>query len=290
MGAKRKLQASLRKKKKSWYNIVTTKLFNEMSIGETRVYESTELIGKPIKANLMVLTNDIKKQNVNMLFKVAKVSGEIAVAEPVGFETMPAAIKRLIRRARDRIDSSFVCKTQDKKFVRVKIVLITRNNTARSVRSLVRRSAERIVADAASNTTFEKLLLNIINNKVQITIRDSLKRVYPLRSVDVRMLELVNSPAGPVVEIKPGMQVIPEITKEPTEEELSENEAKEQNIIKVPSKNKENLAIDSEEDMAEAEFSESEDSNNENPEEETSAKKTKKKKVIAEEDDFSSED
>ena len=107
----KKILKGMKKRKKEWYDIVATKLFNEMKLGETTVADVSSIIGKPLKVNLMSLTNDIKKQNSTISFVITQIKGDKAVADPVSFEVMPAAIKRNIRRQRDRIDASFVCYT-----------------------------------------------------------------------------------------------------------------------------------------------------------------------------------
>ena len=59
-------------KKKQWYQIVAPNQFDNVTLGETLVAEPKAMLGKTLTHNLMNLTNDTKKQNINIHFKVIK--------------------------------------------------------------------------------------------------------------------------------------------------------------------------------------------------------------------------
>ena len=64
--AKARAKKLTKAKKKTWVKIHAPKIFNEQIIGETLVADSSLTIGKPITVNLMNLTGDIKKQQINI--------------------------------------------------------------------------------------------------------------------------------------------------------------------------------------------------------------------------------
>ena len=63
-------------KKKQWYNIIAPKQFDNAVIGETLVYEPGAMLGKTLSHSLMNLTNDTKRQNINIHFKVVEIDGD----------------------------------------------------------------------------------------------------------------------------------------------------------------------------------------------------------------------
>ena len=71
--------------KKEWYPILAPKIFHNEVLGETPVYDTQQMIGKTITKNLMNLTNDVKRQNINIGFKIVGVQNGKAITDIVGY-------------------------------------------------------------------------------------------------------------------------------------------------------------------------------------------------------------
>jgi len=181
----------LKKKKKTWHKIRATSLFNDMVLGESPVVDVASLIGRPLKINLMFLTNDIKKQQININFRISQIKGDYAVAEVVGFEILPAAIKRMIRRNRDRIGNSIICYSKDGKKLRMKFILITRNSTKRSINTALNNKCVEFLQAYTQKLNFDQVMHNLINKRIQLGIKDALKKTYPLKFADISMMNVI---------------------------------------------------------------------------------------------------
>ena len=107
--------AEVKVKKKNFVKIVAPKQFNEQIIGETPVSDARLLIGRKMKINLMSLTNDPKKQNIQVKFNMANLKGDSVGTEIVGYTLVPAFVKRLVRKDKVRIDDCFTAKTASTK-------------------------------------------------------------------------------------------------------------------------------------------------------------------------------
>ena len=57
-------------KKKTWFDIVGPKIFNERFLGSTPAFSLDDIKGRTIKLNLMKVTGNMKSQNVNVTFFV----------------------------------------------------------------------------------------------------------------------------------------------------------------------------------------------------------------------------
>ena len=114
--------------KKRWCNIVSPEMFRDFVIGETFVAEPSSIVGKTLSINLMTLTNDIKKQNINLKFLVNKIQNDTGIANVIGYELVPSSVRRLVRRGKERIDPSFVCHTSDIIMVRVMPLMLAAIN------------------------------------------------------------------------------------------------------------------------------------------------------------------
>ncbi len=188
--AKKSDSKSTSKKKKSWFSIVAPQVFNSMAIGETTAVEGTDLIGRSIKVSLMNLTRNMKKQNITVTFKIDGLKDNVAQTHVFAFETNQASVKRFVRRRRDKIDDSIVAKTKDGKLVRVKPMLITRNNTSNPVLGEMRHAMRYKVVSDMAKLTYGQFVEKIINDQFAKDIKYAIQKIYPVRNVSIRTFQL----------------------------------------------------------------------------------------------------
>ena len=176
--AKRKtVKAQGRIKKKKWCEILTTKQFNNTVLGESHVTEPDLLLDKHINVNLMTITNEARKQHINLKFKVNKVTESKGIAEPVSYMMSGSFIKKLVRRKRNKIDMSFTAFTKDANPIVIKILLITIAKAPNSVVSALRRRATVFTKSFMKATLFQEAINKMISNSFQKSLkkRDDLK-------------------------------------------------------------------------------------------------------------------
>lgn len=197
-------------RKKKLLPIYADKIFNNTLLGETMVETSQALMGRGISMNLMVLTGDMKKQNVTVKFKVNRVENNKAVADLIGYYLSFASVKRMVRRGKDRIDLSFTGKTADHKLVRIKPILITKSSTTRAVLTSLRKNCFVLTTNFLKETKYNDVFSAVISNRLQKFLNDSLRKVYPLRTVEIRVLELEKTKAAESQTTKEAPQVLDE--------------------------------------------------------------------------------
>jgi len=178
------------KKKKKWYAVVAPKEMNNVLIGETLSQEPGALVGRGFNVNLMTLTNDMKKQNMMARFKVTAVKESTAETEFVAFHLSTAHIRRLAKRARDKVEDSFKCKTKDGKAITVKPLLLVRSKLQRTALTSLRMAAREAITKEAEKSTFMDLSLAVINGDLQRQLKQPLKKVYPVMMAEIRAVEL----------------------------------------------------------------------------------------------------
>jgi small subunit ribosomal protein S3Ae len=140
-------------KKKQWYSIIAPKQFDNAVIGETLAYEPGAMLGKTLSHSLMNLTNDTKRQNIYIHFKVVEIDGEKAKTSIIGYEIIHSSVKRFVRRNSEKIDMSFTCETSDNVFLRVKPLIVTRSDVKDSIASKIRNNAAGILAKTIKKMT-----------------------------------------------------------------------------------------------------------------------------------------
>ncbi len=178
------------KAKKKWLRVLALKPFNDHFIGETFVFNAEDAIGKKIKISLMSLTNDPKRQNINLMFEITKKHGDCLGAEIVGYNLVASSIKRFVRRNCNRIDDSYSFRTKDNKKIRIKPILLTRSLAKGSVLKAIRKSAKEFLSDAVSKSDYYPFFNDVIYHRLQKNLRDNIKKVYPLRVCEIRTIKL----------------------------------------------------------------------------------------------------
>lgn len=221
-------------KKKRWYQVVGPRMFRENILGETLVNDPQLMLNKILKVNLMNLTHEVKRQNVNIKFQINEVKENQAIADVIGYEIIPATIRRFVRRGKKRIDMSFLCETSDKKKVRIKPVAITKKTMKSSVSAAIRKSITDYLVNSIKKMNYNNLVTSLVSHKLQSSLRNHLRKIYPLRICEIREMNIVKevAPEEKAKEfVKPKQvekeEMPKEIKKEEVKEEIKEEKPKE---------------------------------------------------------------
>lgn len=180
---------ALKKAKKKWISIYAQKqFFNGQEIGETYVENLSDTVGKVLKVNLMSLTSDPKKQSFYGIFKVTGTQENSALADMIGYQMNTSQIRRLVRRASNKLEESFITKTKDNASIKIKPLILTRHKTTRSVLTALRKKTREFVADALKVTDYSAAVSDIVSGKLQKDLRLTLKKIYPIAIVEIKAL------------------------------------------------------------------------------------------------------
>jgi len=178
-------------RKKKYFTVLAPKVFNERELGQSIAYDAAALEGRPVRTNLMMLTGNIKKQNIAITFRINKVQGDTAYTRVHQYHVMPSAIKRKVRRDRDRVDDSFQCVTRDNKVIRIKPLVVTRVKTSRSVKAAVRSAMLQYMIDYIRKMDYDTLIGELIIDKFQKNISRALVKIIPIKIVDIRIMKFI---------------------------------------------------------------------------------------------------
>jgi len=182
-------KAILKKKKKKWVTIYASSEFNNIDIGETLVVEQNEVLGKTLEVNLADLTNDIKKQNILLTFAANKIQDQKVVCDIIGYELSPSYVKRVIKRARSKIEDSFLCSTKDDVKVRLKPVILTRSKAKGSILTLLRHKSRDYFVNNVKKQTYNEILADIMSHNLQKGLKEELKKIYPVSLTELRIFK-----------------------------------------------------------------------------------------------------
>jgi len=207
-------------KKKKWVQILSPALFRNELIGEIPVTEPKFLIKRAVSVNLMGLTRDMKKQNTSIKFIITNIKGDKAITEFYGYYLNATSIKRLVRRGKEKIGLTIICKTSDNKKIRIMPLIIPYSKVKGSVATAFKKNAADYLTSYTAKTTFENIIKDLISNKLQRELKAVLKKVYPIRILEIAKLHIESEkkPVEKEVEVKT------EEVKEEQEEKAEEKE------------------------------------------------------------------
>ncbi|MBI4983741.1 hypothetical protein HZC32_03795, partial [Candidatus Woesearchaeota archaeon] len=176
-------RSKVKVKKKFWYKIIAPKVFANKEVGESYLSEPENAIGRIIKVNLRDLTNNIKDQNNYVILQISKVSGSQLSSVLLGYELNQVGVKRAVRKNTKRLDDYFEFRTKGGKEVVVKTLMVTLNKVQRSKCALLRKRLGEMLGAEISKSDFNILVVNLVYQKIQSTIRRQLNKIYPLREL-----------------------------------------------------------------------------------------------------------
>lgn len=182
-------QLVVKKKKKVWYNIICPKDFGDFVIAETMASEPTHLMGRSVKVSLSELMGDPKKQNFQVTFKVIEVSEKTANTDLVRYELMPSYLRRMMRKERAKVEDSFTAVTKDNIKVRIKPMIITKSKTKRSVLTAIMMKTREHLSEVLKELKYAEFINDVISTKAQKTLREQLKKIYPVAVLEFRVVE-----------------------------------------------------------------------------------------------------
>ncbi len=202
-----KKKTLLVKKKKIWFQILAPEIFGRAVIGETLVEDSKQIVGKTIQLSLMSLSGDMKKQNINITFRIDNVFEGKGQTQFVRYEFSSTSIKRLVRRGRMRVDASFVCQTKDGHKIRIKPFLLTAYETNKSIVSAVRKYASAFIATYVAAHDYASVFKDIVSGRLQGAVREAVRPIYPIRTSEIRMLHLEKESTPVTLQPNPNINV-----------------------------------------------------------------------------------
>jgi|SRR3989344_180095 len=207
-------KAAQQVKKKKWVQILAPKSFDNAFIGETYISEFSEAIGREVSVSLMALSGDPQKQNTILSFKMASHNNAAIITEIIGYRISPSAVRKTMRRGKEKVEDSFEAVTQDNIKVAIKPLLVTKGRATGGVLTNLRKHLHAYLVKVLSATTFENVLIDLMSQKFQRSMSDVLRKVYPLSVCEIKIFSIVKNTKDAKSEPKEALVVVKEELKQ----------------------------------------------------------------------------
>jgi ribosomal protein S3AE len=155
-------------------------------------YSPEDLVDSIIKLDL---TKNLRGKNLELRAKI-KLKSDKLLGELISLRLIQSYIKRAMRRGTDYVEDSF--ETSSKDFIlKVKPLIITRKRVSRSIRNEIRKIARKNLESYITIRNTQEIFSDIMTNKLQKTISQKVKKIYPPALCEIRVIEVI----GPVEKI-----------------------------------------------------------------------------------------
>jgi len=178
-------------KKKRWYQVQAPKVLNSVMFGETLAADPEMLKGRGFNVNLGSVIRGMRNQNIAVKFKVSSLKANICETEFYGYELSNGYVKRLVRRAKRRVDDSFVVESKDGVKFRIKPLVLIKNPVQASVQTAMRLSLRKFVAKFTSENEYNRIVSMVLQGNLQKEFKGELKKIHPFVNAEVRSLQRV---------------------------------------------------------------------------------------------------
>lgn len=177
-------------KKKYWYQILAPKLLGGEVIGEALGSAPEEMVGRTVNVNLATITNEPQTQHITLKFRITGTANNNLETALIEYKIMPSALKKLMRKEREKIEDSFSAKTADGKDLRIKTVMITRHKAQNSVLAALQKQGRAFVSKTLAKLSYDDFLQQLARHAFQKAMSQELRKTYPLAYSEVKWMIL----------------------------------------------------------------------------------------------------
>ncbi len=181
-------------KLKQWFTIVSPPYLEEKQVGTTPAIEPEHVIGRTVRIGLMDLTGNIQDMNAIIKLRIVRIDGNIARTEFYGYELSRDFVRAQVRNHRSRVDTIQDLKFSDGAVVRLRIFCVTPTRANTSQEDAIRKLMAAKIQEMAKEWTFESFVLAVINGEIRKELRSEIKKIYPVKILDVEKVKVLKLP------------------------------------------------------------------------------------------------
>jgi small subunit ribosomal protein S3Ae len=205
---------------KHWFKVRAPGLFQHVELGETVATEPEQVVGRTLETTLPELSGaaDAAKAHVKLRFRIERLGGDgVAEARFIGHDLTSDYVRRLARRKRSKIDTSFHVTTKDGVEIVLKPVAVGEQRLQTRLRAELRHQIVTILTEEAAKRSSAEFVREMLQGELSKVLAHGLKTLYPLKKIEIRRSEVL----GVISEELPPMPETAAPTEGPTAPEIA---------------------------------------------------------------------
>ena len=183
-------KATKKVKRKFPIEILAPENFQKKVIGKSEVTDLSHMKNKKVKLNLMYLTDKIRNQNVILTFNIDDIDSSKAYTSISKYEQVSYFLSRSLRKGSDLVEDSFLLSLKDDKKVRIKPFIVTKSYVSLLLKKSIRKNVKMFLEEYIKDITIEDLFRDILSDKVQLSLKNEIRKIYPLKNLEFKKVEV----------------------------------------------------------------------------------------------------
>jgi len=178
---------------KHWFKVRAPGLFQHVELGETVASEPEQVVGRTLETTLPEISGgaDAGKAHIKLRFRIERIGGDgVAEARFIGHDLTSDYVRRLARRKRSKIDTSFAVTTKDGVEIIVKPVAVGEQRLQTRLRAELRHKIVELLVDEAKLRTSSEFVREMLQGELSKVLAHGLKTLYPLKKIEIRRSEV----------------------------------------------------------------------------------------------------
>ncbi|NYZ77997.1 hypothetical protein H0N96_01170 [Candidatus Micrarchaeota archaeon] len=175
---------------KSWYAVIAPKFLGEVEVAQVPASDEQHLVNRVITLPLREVTHDLSHMYVNIRLRVSEIRGRTAFTKFIGHEISREYLSTLVRRHRDALRVVLPVKSADGIDFTVKALAVTNSPCSAMQKSLLRNALASEMKKKVAKQEFGKFIQEVLWGKAGTELYGKLRKLVPLRRVEVYKTEL----------------------------------------------------------------------------------------------------
>ncbi len=180
------------KRKKSWYKIITPKIFGAKEAGEILGSDPKNILKRTVIINAKELTGDYKKTHINIKLEITKIEDDKAFTEIKGYQVSRAYIQRFVHKGLTNVELIHDFETKDKYKIRVRGIAIANGRIQINKRKSIRKRFIEFLKMFTEQMTLDEFVSASTAGKIQKILHTKLSKIHPIRFVEIYKIKLLD--------------------------------------------------------------------------------------------------
>jgi len=181
-------------KSKKWVEVLAPKMFNSRVICQTIATDTRNIVGRTINIGLDEVTGDSgPRQSLKLKFKIDAMRGNQAVTKFMGYAIPESYLRTMTRKMSTKIYINQAVKSRDNTVFTIKSSIIVNRKAPRTTKTMLMKKFRELIIAEASSTRFTDLISGLMGNRIAITMKKELHKIYPVKQVVIEKTEISES-------------------------------------------------------------------------------------------------
>lgn len=214
-------------KGKDWFNILAPRELGSKLLGQSPATDPKTLVGRTMEFGAAEITGDNSKYYMKLNVRIINVEGRTCLTSFNGFECTRDHLLRMVRKRNQKVETVIDVSTKDGWILRMKPWTILNGKPPTKVETKMRHFVMNFFNDAASKSNMNDMLRKILTTEMQMMLKKSGSKIYPIRFSEVARIKVLKSPEFVPEKAAPAEEAKAEATEKPAKQEKKKAPKKE---------------------------------------------------------------